>query len=274
MSGRPQPVDLDKLERSLKSFLKRHRAQFDRVGKRQSQMLEVGALAACAEHYRAAGYDVTPANLMKDGSFRVLISANGLPWNFSRFDVTDADGQLVCEIHANLKTGSAYQKDDGVFVVDVGVVRPGAVPQERVDGWRSIPNEGLVTFIEVKALVVYPMLVAQFIGITHELAPQFVLPGRRVPLRFRENGHFHPTLACLGNVAGITKGVVDHLPARKIWVNVVDSFGVRLGLTLNPPEGESLPELPWDGTFVLAVRRADTDELGASANREDDDIPF
>lgn len=250
-------VDLRKLERALKGFISNHRAEFDRLGKRQAQMLEVGALAACAEHYRRAGYEVVPANVVR-GAFRVLLSTKDHPWNFSRFDVFDAEGELVCEIHANLKTRGAFGLDGGVYVVDVAVVRPNVVPRTQQTSWNGIDNDGLFTFIEVKSLVVYPMLVAQFIGIAHEVMPRFVLSGGRDPRGFKAAGHFYPTLACLGYLQGITRGVVDHLGGRRIRLNIVDVLAVRLGFALG---GDDAAELPMDGTFVLAAARADTDDL-------------
>ena len=37
--------------------------------------------------------------------------------------------------------------------------------------WERLDNGDLITFAEVKKLIVYPMLLAHFVGIIHEIMP-------------------------------------------------------------------------------------------------------
>ena len=83
-------------------------------------------------------------------------------------------------------------KDDARYVVDVAVAPVAVVPRSKPSSvWNEISNQDLITFMEAKALVVYRMLVAQFIGIVHETQPRFPT-GRRAP-GFRAAGHFDPS---------------------------------------------------------------------------------
>jgi hypothetical protein len=93
----------------------------------------------------------------------------------------------------NLSVRSA--RDSGIYCVDLAVTSRGAVPVQRDPNWKCLPNAGLVTFGEAKKLVVYPMLLAHFIGIVHELAPGF-LSG--LPPGFATANHFAPALVTLG----------------------------------------------------------------------------
>ena len=121
-----------------------------------------------SEHYRLTGSSVNIEN-GKNGFFSVKLSARGNPYNFSWFTCTRSDAAF--EIHANLAVGGAH-KDKAVYVVDVAVVKPNKIPRAKGNTpWVCLDNANLVTFVEVKKLVVYPMLLAQFIGIVHEIKP-------------------------------------------------------------------------------------------------------
>lgn len=62
----------------------------------------------------------------------------------------------------NLIVRSAH--DTGKFCVDFGLAKVGAVPEKGKKGsWDALNNDDLITFGEVKKLVIYPMLLAQFI---------------------------------------------------------------------------------------------------------------
>lgn len=130
------------------------------------------------------------------------------------------------EIHGNLAVAGAYGADDAVYVVDVAVVTAGHVPQQKPEaGWRRADNEQLVTLIESKALVIYPMLVAQFIGIVHELLPTFL--GQNLPGAFVAADHFKPALVSLGYLKAGTEGIVAALPDRAYSIAIVPNMDNR-----------------------------------------------
>ena len=178
----------------------------------------------CAEHYRLAGYEVSPNNLQK-GVFRVKLGSRGYPWNFSWFECA-RDGRTV-EIHSNLSVYSQYRMDEGVYVVDVGVCKGGVVPRSKTaDKWYAIENHALVTFAEAKRLVIYPMLLAQFIGIVREITPVF-LEGSR-PTGFSEAGHFDPALLAVGYLHATARKIAFAYHDRGYLVRVVPNMEAEL----------------------------------------------
>jgi hypothetical protein len=92
--------------------------------------------------------------------------------------------------------------------------------------WECIPNDALLSFAEVKRLVVYPMLIAQFIGIVHEIKPEFLGP----PIRngFGSGGHIPPTLIALGTFSGNSKAIVEAFVRRKFQIHVAENYDMRL----------------------------------------------
>jgi hypothetical protein len=155
---------------------------------------------------------------LRGREFVVKRSSRGYPWNFSHYRA--AKGGRVFEIHANLSVQSAYRLDDGYYVVDVAVVRSGAINARLGKKFVGVANAKLVTFIESKALVVYPMLLAQFIGIVHELLPGFLR--RRRPPGFKRDDHFDPTMVSLGYIHARSSPIRRAYEGRGFFVGILE----------------------------------------------------
>lgn len=202
----------------MKAFIRAHSTSFDALNKRQSQLLEMGALALAAEHYRVKGYNVCPRNL-QGGAFRVKLSTRGDPRNYSWFR---CERESTFELHANPPVMSNYGLDEGRYVVDVGVITEGVWGRASRKELDAVPNQDLITFIEAKRLVVYPMLIAQFIGIVHEIKPGF-LGGRR-PWGFVRDSHFDPALVAIGYLHATSFKINRALPDRGFRIQIAPAF--------------------------------------------------
>jgi hypothetical protein len=240
------PIDVKAISKSLRGFVRSHNAEFQKLTRRQSQLLEVGAFLVAAKHYELAGYEVDLKN-PRGKRMKVKLTTNGHPWNFSRFEIA-LDSRRF-EIHTNLPVEDAAQTPGARYVVDVAVTASGCVPTAPPDPdeerFVALPNEHLVTFIEAKALVVYPMLIAQFIGIVHELQPDFL--NDKIPGEFDELLHFEPSLVSLGYLHSTCFNIVKGLEARKIRIGIVAKFDNALsrlgyGMSASPLAREPLSD--------------------------------
>jgi hypothetical protein len=230
-------MDVKAVSAALNRYINAHRTELARVPIIQSQLLELGALVLTAEHYKINGYEIRVSNLV-DSKFRVKRTSGGKPWNFSWF--VAARGRHRVEIHSNLPVAGFYGKDGARYVVDVAVCKPDFLPikPDVRRAWRSADNEVLVTFVEAKKLTIYPMLLAQFIGIVHEVQPRF-LAGRNAPM-FAAGKHFNPTLVTTGPWAKSCEQIYAEFGPRKFRVTVVPNLDVVLaglgsGATLTSP---------------------------------------
>jgi hypothetical protein len=203
------------IEKELKAFINKHSVEFEKLAVRETALLELGALTMAAEHYRLAGFTVTVENAI-----------NGLfvPYNFSWFKCVK--GEELYEIHSNLSVMGGH-KDDAVYVVDVAVVVgddkvPKVKPKQK---WVALDNNALATFAEVKKLVVYPMLLAQFIGIVHEIAPSKL---KRLKAGVPADDHFPPSLITLGYLTATSSNALKGFAKRKFRVCVVHNFDMYL----------------------------------------------
>jgi len=217
-------MNIDAIGTHIKGFLKKHKQTFYSISTNQSKALELAVAVGVTEHYRYKGYAVEIANPAKTpNQFVIKTGTRGYPWNFSRI-ILNRDGKDF-EAHLNLMTRSAH--DEGKYCVDVGIVKSGTVPTKGAKkSWDCASNSDLVTFAEVKKLVIYPMLLAQFLGIVHKIKPQFI--GGDIPGYFLEESHLFPTLASLGHFSGNSKKIVEAYQSRCICVIIAQNFDVRL----------------------------------------------
>ncbi len=216
-------MNVDVISNLLARFVRRHRTTFDTLSTRQSALLELGAMVGVQEHYRSRGFEIKVMNPGRLAEFRVKTSTRGAPWNYTRIRATRNDRAV--DIHMNLMVRGAH--DDGVYCVDVGITKAGSVPSSKgAAKWQCLGNKHLRSFAEVKRLVVYPMLLAQFIGIVHEVKPRFLRkPARRW---YGSRRHPPPTLIALGHFSANSDSIVRHYEHRGFQVNVAENFDVRV----------------------------------------------
>ena len=213
-------MDIDAIRGSIKSTIRSHSRAFKQVGDSLSKLLELGAITGMAAHYRSLGCDVTAVNPRGGSSFVVKTSTRGHHWNFSKFIVTHKGKTF--ELHMNLMVKGAH--DEGVYCVDIGVTQPGKVPTRKSETkWHCLENRHLISFAEVKKLNIYPMLLAQFIGIVHEIMPQF-LRRKRKP----NKPHLPPTLIVLGQFSGNSRAIVNEYNRREVCVLIAENYDMRL----------------------------------------------
>ena len=106
-------IDVEAVRRELTTFLKRHRAAFAEVSRRQAQLLEIGALTFAVEHYRKKKYAVRAEGL-SSGLFYVKLGSRGDPKNYSWFSCDRGSSGL--EVYLNLPVFGGY-RDGGIYVV-------------------------------------------------------------------------------------------------------------------------------------------------------------
>lgn len=210
-------MNLANVTSAVKRVIARHSGGFKLIASSQTQLLELASVTGIAEHYRSIGASVKAVNPKGKGGFVVKTSTRGYPWNFSYFEC-DLAGEKF-EIRMNLMVNGAH--DDGIYCVDVGIVKSKAVPYSRPSAvWTRVDNSDLITFAETKKLVVYPMLLAQFVGIVHEIKPGFLVAGA--------THHLSPTLITIGHLTGNSQAIVNAYWGRNFRILIAHSYDIRL----------------------------------------------
>jgi hypothetical protein len=213
-------VDVEAVRRELSRFIARYHAAFAEISRRQAQLLEIGALTFAVEHYKKRNYTVHAMGV-SDGLFLVKLGSQGDPRNYSWFTCDRAANHF--DIYLNLPVFGSHG-DGGIYVVDVGVVQHGALPKRRRGEPFGVDNHRLITFAEVKNFRIYPMLLAHFVGIVHELQPWCL--GERRRYGFIRDDHFAPTLFTVGNITPNSNLIRRAYAARKYRLNIVPLFDI------------------------------------------------
>lgn len=223
-------MDINKISTAIKRVIKDHFEAFKQIGSNQPKLLEFAAFAGLAQHYKSKGFKLSIVNPRRDKGFKVKTSTRGYPWNFSRIIL--AKHSEIVELHMNLLVRSAH--DEGIYCVDVGVVKGKCIPEKKeVPLWECLENKDLITFAEAKKLVIYPMLLAQFIGIVHEIMPKFI--NHKKP----DTAHLPPILIAVGHLSGNSSTIINNYPKRNIRIVIAENYDIRLarlrGGTIDSP---------------------------------------
>jgi len=230
------------LETRVANFLSTHRTAIENVTKHASRVFEALCFVIFARHYENSGYRLAPRNLV-GGKFRFRYNTNGLPWRYSYFAVygNDDKGQSekpLFEIWHNQKVAGAWveheDEEKALFAVDIAVTRAGALPanlpfkQPRSNEQYWVGKSDLITFGEAKNLAGYPMLLAQFLGIVHEIKPEFIGLGDRKDLsNFMKQSHPPPTLLTANVLTSGAVRVLATFQQRELGILVIDNVTGR-----------------------------------------------
>jgi len=228
-------VNFSLLQQKAEDFLASHKTSIQNVTKSHNNIFEVSCFVVIAQYYEHIGYQLQIKNPV-DGKFRFRYSTNGFPWRYSYLLACTKDDQPAFEIWHNQKVAGWWlsgedEKDIPLFALDIAVITPGGLPAnlqfeakgkgERV--WAK--NDDLITFGEAKNLVGYPMLIAQFLGIVHEIKPSFLHEKIGVVSReFYEHRHLPPLLLTSGNMLSGALRVIKSFEDRQIEILVIDNL--------------------------------------------------
>ena len=112
------------------------------------------------------------------------------------------------------------------------------------------------------------MLLAQFVGIVHEIKPNFLKRDKKYRLG---DDHLHPALIALGYLTPNAKDILRSFNRRKYKIVVAENFDIRLSAAAKASDLS-----PFVGNLSELLSRASGTEASSaqSAATCDDDIEF
>jgi hypothetical protein len=227
------------LQRKVEHFIASHKSTIHNVSRNRNNIFEVSCYVLVAQYYEFIGYRLEIKNPI-DGKFRFRYSTNGFPWRYSYLvGFSKMDDQPVFEIWHNQKVAGFRFADEEeneipLYATDIAIIKPRGLPanlnfatkgkDERV--W--VKNADLITFGEVKNLVGYPMLIAQFLGVVHEIKPPFLHESVGcIPSDFYEQRHLPPLLLTSGKLLSGALMVKKSFEYRQIEIYVIDNLIIQ-----------------------------------------------
>lgn len=233
-------IDLGRLTDQVSDFLEHYQTPIYEITSKSTNVFEAFCFVLFVRYYEMAGFDLEVANLL-DGKFRFKFNTRGYPWNYSYFAAfstgpSERENTALFEIRHNLKVAGAWlgrrrEPEPPVFALDIAVVIGGSLPhlekgKKREDERYWAENEHLITFGEAKKLTAYPMLLAQFLGIVHEVKPEFLGQRGSQSPSFTSQQHPPPALFTANHLTRGTKNVLESFEERGYSVRVVENVTI------------------------------------------------
>jgi hypothetical protein len=233
------------LANALEKVIRQYKETFGALSRKDGALLELSAMMLAVQHYKKLNYNIkpiVPSNQIKNMKGRKIVfspkwGTKGIPRSHSWWQIERDEKKY--EIHMNAPVWDGIYGNTTVYVVDVAVIKYQAVSTDdkHYDGVTGFKNNDLITFMEAKSFPIYPMLVAHFLGIVHEIKP-WALNGK-TPKMFLKESHFDPTLLTRGFPKVNVSNLLRSLSKRKFKVRIIHNFEVyvqkgNLGKTSKP----------------------------------------
>jgi hypothetical protein len=216
-------IDTDKLKQDLGTFFQEKRPDLYAFGRTVNQVFEAFVFAAVATWYREQDWTIEFVHPKKHTGkhLRLKFNTRGRPSNYSF--IRCSKGQVEVHIRHQIRVATAHYRIGQRFranvVLDVAVITPADL--EWMDTNDYIPNENLISFGEAKHMSAFAELVANFVGLIHELQPQR-LKKHRFKTRKQTVGAMHvsPFLFVSGFLFPTAKGLRETILRRGYDIDI------------------------------------------------------
>lgn len=208
----------------MSKFFDQNRGNLNLFGRTVNQTFEAFVFAATSAWYREQGWDVEFVHpRSKDGlvkPLRLKFSTRGRPGNYTHV-VCQKDG-VSRQIRHQLRVAtSAHQpgnKRNANVCLDVAIITPFDVSSLGTDNY--VENSYLISFAEAKHMAAFAELVANFIGLVHELQPGRLSRIRIEGFKSKQRQDPAPFLYVSGILYRTAQGIVETIEQRGYDIDV------------------------------------------------------
>lgn len=211
----------------LSRFFKQEKASINSFGRSVNQTFEAYVLASVIEWYRRSGWVIKfemPRNSNGRQYFKLKFSTRGAPKKYT-YIVCEKENEVL-QIHHQLRVETKWharnKRYNANICCDVAVIKQTDISGYSTDA--AVSNKDLVSFAEAKHMSAFAELVANFIGMVHELKPDRL---KRLRIKHYKNKHLPPFLYASGILFKTAKGMEETIEKRKYDIDIY-SFDKRL----------------------------------------------
>lgn len=213
-------VDQAETKQRLATFFQAAKKDLHLFGETVNQTFEAHVFAALVAHYGKLGWDPKLMHPGKraDGTavVRLKFNTRGKPKGYTYALCTK--GGVSIQIRHQLRVSTAHrtgaERRSPNICLDVAVIENLDLDRYTTD--QPVPNGDLLSFGEAKHMSAYAELVAQFLGIVHEMMPH-CLQGKEPSQRYKE--HPAPFLFVSGKFYPSAEGIRETIEARGLRVS-------------------------------------------------------
>jgi hypothetical protein len=217
-------VNQGALRDRLSVFFNEKRDDLGLFGRTVNQTFEAFVFAATAAWYRDNGWDVQFVNpTSKDGAARPLrlkFSTRGRPQNYT-YIACKKDGdsrQIRHQLRVATEAHRHGNERNANICLDVAIITPVDLSHFGTDNY--LQNSSLISFAEAKHMSAFAELVANFIGLVHELQPGRLTQIRNEEFKAKARTDPAPFLYVSGFLYRTAQGIVKTIEQRRYDIDV------------------------------------------------------
>lgn len=243
-------IDREDIQKQVAQFFSEKKNEIRDFGKTVNQTFEAFVFASVVKWYSQNGWRVEFINPEANSTYvKLKFNTRGRPKLYSYVVCTKEEQKI--QIRHSLRVATKHFRQDQVdranMVLDVAVIANQDLSNFASDDF--VNNTGLITFGEAKHMSAFAELIASFIGMVHELMPDFLTEQRPYigPLEKRE--HPAPFLYVSGYLYPTAKGITDTIRYRGFDIDIYDHetgsiFGMKLSFVPIQKRHDSKKEFP------------------------------
>jgi hypothetical protein len=233
-------IEKGKIQTRLASFFSENRGELQDFGSTVNQTFEAFVFASIVKWYVNHGWSVEFKNPQSKRYVKLKYSTRGRPSLYTYALCTKGDQKI--QIRHNLRVATRHHREGlsnkANVVLDVAVLSDFDLSNHKTDD--HLENSYLITFGEAKHMSAFAELIANFIGLVHEMLPDKIKPRKRRKLRQRsksQSEHPAPFLYVSGYLYPTAQGILETIKDRGYDIEIYDyltganMFGVKLPVT-------------------------------------------
>jgi hypothetical protein len=218
-------VDQDKVRTSLASFFRAERQRVIAFGQTVNQTFEAFVFASVVNWYKEHGWQVELIHPTGENSVKLKFNTRGRPSGYT-FARCRKHG-IELHIRHNLRVATRHHAADTFpaanICLDVAVVAAHDVSNLSTND--HVDNSRLVTFAEAKHMSAFAELIANFVGLAHEMTPDRLREARPYVGPLPDPEHLAPFLYVSGYLYPTARGLCDTIRRRGLDLDIYDHEG-------------------------------------------------
>ncbi|GIK40339.1 MAG: hypothetical protein BroJett011_41720 [Chloroflexota bacterium] len=235
-------INTETLKDQLAKFFQDNRDDLNQFGSKVNQTFEAFVFASLIKWYSDHGWKVTLKHpQLNQSAVKLKFSTRGRPEGYT-YAICVKDERKI-QIRHQLRVATKYHKS-GQFppanvMLDVAVISDQDLSEYKTNDY--ISNATLLTFGEAKHMSAFAELIANFVGLAHELKPEVLVNMRTLNNLSVNRDHPAPFLYVSGYLLPTARGLLKTVEERGYDIDVYDHetgsfFGVTLPVMSPPPK--------------------------------------
>ncbi len=227
-------IDTVRLKRQLTRFFSGNKSDIEDFGRTVNQTFEAFVYASVVNWYASRRWKIEFKHPQAGTSYvKLKYNTRGRPGLYTYAICTK--GRQRIQIRHSIRVATKHhrpgQRYSANIVLDVAVISDHDLSEYKTDDF--VENAKLITFGEAKHMSAFAELIANFIGLVHELIPNALIRVTSSTARSKRRKHPAPFLYVSGYLYPTARGLVETIKHRGYDIEVHDHesgpvFGIRL----------------------------------------------